>query len=192
MNYDSKGLLEYILSNPHTHEWSVQGLGMLRLYLNKRDRLSIWHNGLRKEGATPIHDHYWSFRSWILAGELRNTRYRQSQKPWGEDYWRYRIQTGEKPEKQILEGPLPDVLRSHPTEIYHAGDSYHQHAIEAHQTEFQDGTVTLIRRLEYLPKTDEAYVWGPVGYEFNSAEPRPATSGEIELAVNAVRKHLTT
>jgi hypothetical protein len=192
MNYDSKGFLEYILSNPYRHEWSVQGLGMLRLYLNKRDRLSIWHNEGRILDASPIHDHYWSFRSWILAGTLRNRRYFECAAPYGSKYNRYRIQTGEKPDKQILEGPLPSRMMAHSTEIYHSGDSYYQAASERHETEFENGTISLIRRLSYLSKRDEANVWSYEDRPFVSAEPRAATKSEIDMYVEAAKKHLTS
>lgn len=192
MHYDSVGFLDYLLENPYNFEWSVQGLGMLRLYLNKRDRLSIWHNAGRLKDATPIHDHYWGFQSWIFCGELRNTRYVGAtlEEPFGEPYNRFRIQTGENPENAIIEGPVPDFLRECPTEIYHAGDTYKQEAIECHQTEFVDGTITLIRRLSYLDKLDEANVWGPVGVDFVSAEPRLASDEEIGMFVEAAKKEL--
>src|SRR6476469_8116915 len=116
------GFLDYLFEHPLDFPWSIQGLGMLRLYLNDRDRLSIWHNSGRVLDATPIHDHYWGFESHILAGKLINNRYIRSEK--GGLYSRFRIVTGEN--TALLEGPEDDLLLLASRWHYYPGEVYTQ------------------------------------------------------------------
>src|SRR5258708_2352757 len=60
-------------------EWSVQGFGMLRTYLDEQHtyRLNIWTDELASPGVSLIHDHPWHFHSWILAGKLTNEIFKE-------------------------------------------------------------------------------------------------------------------
>ena len=64
-----------ILDNASSYKWSVQGFGMLRLYIRKVGRLHIWDNELRYPGVSVIHNHSWDLESTIIVGAIRNTRY---------------------------------------------------------------------------------------------------------------------
>lgn len=179
------GFLDYLLEHPFDFPWSVQGLGMLRLYLNDRDRLNIWHNDGRI-GASPIHDHYWGFQSFILAGKLINERYIQS--PDGLPKSRFKIITGEG--TVVLEGPEDDNLKLVSSWSYYPGETYTQIPADIHETQFIDGTMTIIRRTQYLEQRDRANVWTDRGLPYVSAEPRAATKDEIMLFVDAAKNQL--
>lgn len=185
--YDNRGFLDYLLAHPLDFPWSVQGLGMLRLYLNDRDRLNIWHNDGRI-GASPIHDHYWGFQSFILAGKLINLRYIQSED--GEPKTRFKIITGEG--TIVLEGPEDDKLKLVSMWSYYPGETYTQIPADIHETHFIDGTITVIRRTQYLEQRDRANVWTDRGMPYVSAEPRTATKDEIMMFVEAAKKCLTS
>src|SRR5207237_1687020 len=64
-----------ILRSPLNYEWTIHGLGFLRLYLSSVQRLHVWNHLLATPSATPIHDHPWNFESQIVFGRLINRRY---------------------------------------------------------------------------------------------------------------------
>ena len=168
-------LLEYI-ADPLKYEWSVQGLGMLRTYVSETERLHIWHEDIRDEKASPIHDHPWSFRSEVLWGTVRQTRFR----------YKHGINTREWNMQSIfcgtgggLEGEAIAVdLEEQPWETYFAGQAYQQQSNEVHWSRPSNNCVTLITR-EYHANRDIAHVFWPRGEEWGSAEPRAATRAEI-------------
>lgn len=76
-----------ILENPLIHEWSLQGMGMLRLFLPNNSRLHIWDSRYRAPNVSMIHDHLqWGLTSSILAGSLVNRIYKEVEPPEGQLY----------------------------------------------------------------------------------------------------------
>ncbi len=68
-------LLETSAVRPEAFEWSLQGFGMLRLYLSKEVRLHVWDDRYAVKNVTTIHTHPWHFRSTVLFGELTDVLY---------------------------------------------------------------------------------------------------------------------
>ncbi len=164
-----------ILTNPLEHEWSVQGLGMMRTYLNEEQRLHIWHSALQTPDASLVHDHPWHFTSKVLLGRINQYRYIRDNAfgtPWQEQL----ITCGEG--GGIDGKPSTVKLRKGEKESYSEGDVYRQEAHEIHASFPIDNTVTIITR-EYKKDLDHACVFFPLSLEFVSAEPRPASRAEI-------------
>lgn len=70
-----KPLVKTILTQATSYPWSIQGLGMLRLYLAKDLRLHVWTDQGRVENVSDMHTHPWHFDSEIVAGVMRNQRF---------------------------------------------------------------------------------------------------------------------
>lgn len=181
----SKSLVKSILEHADAYDWTVQGLGMLRTYIEPELRLHLWNSGLVYDDVSTMHTHPWNFHSLIISGRVRQHRYvkplDQIGSPPGVVQWQ------EQKIKCGVGGCLVDTPRlvkliEMPEEIYRPGDTYHQSAAEIHTSFPDDGTVTLIER-EMLDDTEHAYVYFPVDQEWVSAEPRPATDAEISEAV---------
>ena len=66
-----QALAAEILRRPHGYKWSLQGFGMLRLYLSDNIRLHVWTTEHRVENVSDIHDHPWDFISTVLFGQLK-------------------------------------------------------------------------------------------------------------------------
>lgn len=171
-----KPLIQKILERPHQHDWSLQGLGMLRLYLTDELRLHIWHSAFRVPDVSMMHTHPWHFHSLIVAGEVIQNRYAESDT--GLEYHRQTILCG--PGGGLLDEPPQLVkLKKKPDEHYSEGEVYSQLANEIHVSVPRNGTVTLIQR-EFLDDTEHAYVFWESGGEWVSAEPRRAVYGEVK------------
>lgn len=178
-----------ILEHWHSYEWTVQGFGMLRTYLDpaKVYRLNIWHSSLAVPGVSIIHDHPWDFTSVVLAGEMTNIRYdvcspMQDSENHGALFHRQKIRTGE--------GGGPDgrvntvALRPRQPEIVEPGFTYNQCAGEIHATSYVDGSVTLNER-HRRGTGEHAYVFWPYGERWVDADPRKAKIQETIAAVDA-------
>lgn len=186
----AQALARNVIENPYSHQWSVQGFGMLRTYLDpdKRWRLSIWHSALAVPNVSIIHDHPWDFLSLVLAGEFYNTRYTEDVLNSAATHMVQRIRTGEGGGP---DGPATSVaLVAGPKEVYGPGALYCQWAEEVHASGYVDGTVTLNDRTR-RPDPDHALVFWPFGQEWVDAEPRPATTKEIIIATTAARKRFS-
>ena len=173
---------KYVLERPLDHSWSLQGFGMLRMYLSPEVRLHVWDSRYRTTNVSDIHDHPWDFTSTVLWGKMVNMRYFETL---GTRYTRYTHHSG-----QIVCGPNPSV--SGPVDIkrvrlgmdmpcaYEPGFSYTQLAGDLHSSSPVDGTVTICRRTPAFGRSSEhARVYWPLGTDWVSAEPRPATNDEV-------------
>lgn len=172
----------HVLDQHKDFAWTVQGFGMIRTYLDpeKEWRLNVWDNRLKIRGVSEIHDHPWDFESWVLAGEIANTRFHESDPKEGAlPFQHIEIVTGEGG------GPLGEVdsrylLCARP-EIYLVGQGYRQERKEIHITKAVPGTVTLNRRTPATPEHTANIYW-PRGPWIN-AEPRQATKAEQYSAI---------
>lgn len=168
-------LAKVILEHCEDYEWSLQGLGMLRLYLAPEVRLHVWDSRYVVSGVSQMHTHPWHFHSTVLAGSVTNHRYEETGFA-GSRVCRQRIRCGEGGglvgEPEIIE--LTRVSEEH----YKPGDCYHQLASEIHVSEPESGTVTIIRR-DFQDDSDHAHVFWPEGAEWVSAEPRRAAEEEV-------------
>lgn len=178
-----KSLVKKILEQPYDQEWSVQGLGMMRLYLDDNRRLHIWDDRLKVENVSVMHTHPWNFRSYVVAGVVNNERFvTPIVDPHVADtgckvYHRQSIFCGVG---GGLEGSPDEVLLgSAGVETYTERETYHELAHEIHVSNPDRGTITSIKR-EPLADADHAYVYWEEG-EWVSAEPRSATKEEIKF-----------
>lgn len=172
--------------------WTLQGLGMLRTYLgeDKQVRLHVWDDRYIAE-PTPseLHTHPWHMYSYVVAGEVRNTRFTIPTPAYSlhdSEVFLYSERNAEYMKQTIFCGiggglcgdPEHAVLRAEDEEVYTAGQVYKQHAEEIHKSNPLRGTVTLVTR-GFGEDVDHAEVYWPAGEEWITAEPRPATPEEV-------------
>lgn len=168
-------IIETILSSPERYDgWSLQGFGLLRLYLTKELRLHVWDARFAIKDVSLIHTHPWDFESYVLSGRLTNFRY---EKVAGDTHLGCVIQCGEN--AQLKNEPEPCHLKEVSKEILFGGQTYHQKADEIHLSQPADGTVTLIERT-FKADTEHAWSFWSKGAEWTSAAPRPATKEEVK------------
>lgn len=182
MNIDN---VRAILENSHLFEWSLQGFGMLRAYLTRTVRLHLWDSEFMVPNVSTIHDHPWNFTSVVLAGRMVNQIYRRklhygrTGDPKPATHRTMEIQCGEG---GCALGDANDmVLLPRPSRLYKPGARYDQLKHEIHESLPTDGTLTLVVR-DFDGDPDRANVFWPIGEEWVSAEPRPATREEIDAA----------
>lgn len=173
----SKKLIQKILERPHSFDWSMQGLGMLRLYLSPETRLHIWSSAHAEFGVSTAHNHPWHFHSTVIAGELRNRRYHEGQGPGYLPFKYHTIQCG--PGGGPIESPKPIYLTPGQLEVYKEGESYGQMCDEIHDSLPLDGTVTVITRV-FTENAEHARVFWPADQEWTSAEPGPASYQQVQ------------
>jgi len=174
-----------ILKEPFRYDgWSLQGFGMLRLYLTKEIRMHIWHPHFAVPNVSLFHDHPWDFESYIVCGALVNRRYQQGL---GNTHYCAKIQCGPGGCQKTPAEPCSLNLESE--EIYIPGSTYKQSADEIHVTEAQPGTVTIVERT-FRPDTEHARVFWKQPGNWVSAEPRAATNAEISAITIAALKQL--
>lgn len=166
--------------------WSVQGFGMMRLYLDpdKEWRLNVWDSSLQVPGVSTIHDHPWHFQSWVISGNFVNARFVVDEDGSVEyDYMVIKTGEGGGPtgERQACR------LRQRSAEFYRPGGSYSQSAEEIHESRYGDGTVTLNRRTR-VGTGEHARVFWPHGQEWVDAMPRAATEEEVQRVLSRVRE----
>lgn len=179
-----KALAQWILTNALKFEWSLQGMGMLRLHLPGNYRLHIWDSRYRTLNVSMVHDHLqWGLHSTIVAGRLVNRRYVEADD--GEPYNFATLKPGYG--CYFKHDPKPCSLTELGPDTYTAGQSYSQAPAEIHETDAEDGTVTLMRK---TPTDDEsARVFWATGEEWVSAEPRHATAEEVaDIAGRALER----
>jgi hypothetical protein len=183
-------LVKGLLKNPTKLGWSLQGMGMLRTYLSREIRLHVWDSRFRVKDVSDIHDHPWDFESLVICGIVCNTRYevRRAEASFDEDAPGWPHSNATHHEGRIICGPAPSVkgaqdicavrLAAKPDEVLGAGDSYRMKADEVHRTTYENGTVTVCRRV-FREDTEHARIYWPLGLEWVSAEPRAATAEEV-------------
>lgn len=182
-----------ILHRPLAYDgWSVQGLGMLRLYLDpdKQCRLHVWDPDLVVPDVTRIHTHPWDFESTVIAGEVVNEAF-YAVVGWdnpvvaGHRYLEQALKCGE--DAHLTSVPQKVRLSPRPLEVIHAGRTYSQERSIPHASWPAPGTVTLVSRTFY-PDRDHAFVYYREGETWVDAAPRRATPDEIRNAVDKALK----
>ena len=174
---DEKETLLDILKNPSNYEWEVQGLGMLRTYLNKDTRFQIWNKDLIVEDVTDIHTHPWDFVSLILQGKITNHIYKEypEQVNDSKKYFRCLITTGED---AYVKEKSEVYLLKYEKNTYPSGIYYIHKKHDPHKIKFKDGTITVLSKFNKNDES-EAYTYVKDGNEWVSAMPRPAKDYEI-------------
>lgn len=173
--------IKFILDNAEKFEWSLQGLGMLRLYLSPEMRLHVWSTEYVVPGVTRVHDHPWDFTSHVFSGSITNNLYREA--PGALPYLKQAVKCG--PGGCALAAPTPIELYCYRSTLYAARESYSERHDEIHESDPEDGTVTVIKR--WLPpgaNPDIGHVFYPRGTEWVSAESKRATPEEVRAIVS--------
>lgn len=186
-----RALVEAILRRARSFEWSLQGMGMLRLHMKNNVRLHVWDSRYRVPGVSMIHDHLqWGLESTVIAGRLVNRRYMISSDAVtnlvAPDVYQYTVL---KPGYGCYHKTEPRTVRlvALRPEVIEAGMVYAQHPDEIHETDAEDGTVTVMQKLP--TQDDSARVFWRYGTTWGSAEPRPATEDEVfDITTNALAK----
>lgn len=168
----TKPLVKNILEKATSYKWSLQGFGMLRLYLSKDVRMHVWHPDFAVKDVSTIHTHPWDFTSHIIAGSIKNVLY--AEQPVGEKFYRQTIRCGEG--GCALPGAAEVLLHERAVEVLNAGQSYDENAEEIHESFPAPGTVTIIER-RFKEDTEHAFVYHTGTWV--SAEPRNATPEEV-------------
>lgn len=192
MTTEAQALASAILHHANNFSWSLQGMGFIRLHLVGHCRLHVWDKRYRVPGVSMIHDHLqWALNSTVLSGELVNRKYRVI--PRYIKFWKDGPEQRGKPFMCATIKPGAGCyFKTEPTEVFLepemfpervvTGHFYRQAPDVIHETDAQDGTVTIIRK-EPTPD-DSARVFWPVGTEWGSAEPRQATPDEVAAIVS--------
>lgn len=188
---------------PADREWTVQGFGMMRTYLDgkKTWRLNVYHPELMVPGVSVHHNHPWDFTSWIVGGELTNTRYTVAKTAPAFKMGEYRhmhvarIMTGIAsnvggPGEGGVAPQFDAWLRVAEIQRMSAGATYGMAADEVHMTEYTPGCVTINRRIVREGTGEHADVFWPYGTDWISAKPRIADGREVlkytSLALKAI------
>lgn len=172
-----KELVQAILEKPHEHDWTLQGLGMLRMYLSKERRLHVWDSQFAVDNVSEMHTHPWDFKSLVVAGKIRNYKYIEVPSDSNAyEYHRQQIHCGEG--GGLIGEPTTVQLEKLPEQIFVEKESYEEYADEIHISRPHDGTVTIVKRI-FKDDIDHAFVYWKDG-DWVSAEPRKATYEEIE------------
>ena len=185
----TRALVKNILKCPLGFKWSVQGLGMLRMYLDdkQRYRLHIWDSSLRVPNVSPIHDHPWHLNSLIVSGVLHQQRYIIGDKihPYVLRYAdSYPVENLRMSVIKCGEGAFtktdPVVVKAlqQGKETYFPGETYAQYKDEVHESMAEDGAVTIVDRTFAEDRESARVFWRGDGGWVDAA-PRRATDDEI-------------
>lgn len=182
-----RALARKILEHATDYKWSLQGFGMLRLYLAPDVRLHVWSESHRAKDVSLIHDHPWHFTSHVLSRGITNIRYRLEPDGNAHTHVTERIRCG--PGGGALGNARLVRLVAQEHEIVPAGARYSQRSYEIHESYPRDGAVSIIHRtLDTTADTEHAWVYYPIDKNWVSAEPRDATREEvINITTNALR-----
>jgi hypothetical protein len=170
-----KLLVQKIFESPYELEWSVQGLGMLRLYLSKEVRLHVWDSSLKSEDVSVIHTHPWDFSSYVVAGQINNSILAEKDSIYSVSHKKQKLHCGVG--GGLVGEPENVQLEISSKNTFYEGQSYDEKAEEIHLSQALNGTVTIVER-RFKDDEDHAFVYWEEG-EWGSAEPRKATSLEI-------------
>lgn len=167
-----------ILQHPFDRNWTLQGFGMLRTYLDEEqvERLHIWDLDAANPDVSTIHDHAWDFTSRIVSGNMGNIRFIRGAYDGAELFKSAKIRAGEG--GGMLSEPELVPICQLKTESYGPEEQYHQLAPELHESLPSAGTVTVIRRNFHANRDIATVCWRDGAWV--TAEPRPATLQEIE------------
>ncbi len=167
----TEALIRALLEHPEGHPWVMQDIGLLGLRLDqdRRHRLHIWDPDRAVCGPL-VHDHPFDFTSWVVAGEITNTRYWEDAT--GAEYHRVRYRADDEEDRRS------DTVRLvGRAETLTAGDRYALRSAELHDSGQQPGTVTVISRRPV--EVTELTVCRPDDGPWVSGRSRPATPAEV-------------
>jgi len=167
----NKTYVRKVLENPHDRLWTVQGFGKMATNITENARLHVWDRVLVEPRVPAIHSHSWDFKSTILAGRMRNLRFREID---GVTWNRILVSSA-----GAVMGPTERAaLTELPLDIYGEGESYVQTSEEIHLSLPEDGTATLVEWQRESPERLMRIFWRG-NRPWEGAKPRRATAEEI-------------
>lgn len=133
---DIRGLLGYLATGELDFKWHPLGFMHVKLLLlgDKVLRFHIWPKGNRKpqEPLWEIHDHNFSFHSYVVFGELQNVLYDVYSKTRG-DYVLYEVSYYD--DASFMRRTNEHVVLGEGRETrMHAGEYYYEAAADFHRT----------------------------------------------------------
>ena len=121
--------------------------GFIQLDLSDRVRLHVWHPKLpfRQDSYSPVHDHIFSFDSFVFSGRLVHVPYVTSRCENG-THERWQVRGAGPGETTVLENVGSGPERLHPMSawIVQPGDSYHFEKYVLHETLANEPTMTMM------------------------------------------------
>lgn len=175
----TKLAIKQVLETATAHKWSLQGMGMFRLYLSREVRLHVWDGRFTVERVSTLHTHPWDFTSHVLSGVVVDRVFKEVDavvpgSP--HNYFKQKIVCG--PGGGVAGEKEPVRLELANQDAFVAGTEYQRQATDVHETVFKSGTVTLLER-RFKEDTEHAMVYFQQDREWVSAEPRDATPEEV-------------
>ncbi len=175
---------------PSTHE-----NGFVQVPIGDFARLHVWPDGgVRKQVSdSPIHDHSFSLRSWVLHGRLENHLYavQESALPHGRQYEVHHVsREGKLVPSDVFASVFPLSRQS-----MVPGSTYEVRSGFFHETRWEGLTVTLMVKTG-VGEQSRARVLCPVGQvvdnEFDRAEANPEADlwALVDRAVDLARRSL--
>jgi hypothetical protein len=189
----TKLAVKAILERATAHPWSLQGMGMFRLYLSKEVRLHVWDLRYATEPVSTLHTHPWDFTSEVHSGAITNRLFcklRETDVAVIRQNASWRRNLAAYNEQQIVCGPGGGVSAP-PKEVWlydddedgcltwTTGDSYSMDFDTIHESIPKTGTVTVLHR-RFRVDTEHAFVYYRSDRKWVSAEPRDARPEEVE------------
>lgn len=179
------------VGEPRTHE-----NGFIQVPVGEYARLHVWPDVpiLKQKSDLPIHDHTFSFRSWVLAGEL--------------DHSIYDLQTTVVPEGAFYEiHRVTDRGKLAPTDLYANAKLLSRHLLPVgsvyelkyehfHETQWREMTVTLMIKTHRRPGRTRAHVLCPQGQVVDNEFDRFVANsvdqlwGIVDRGIDAARSHM--
>lgn len=173
--FQERALAVLRTANNYPYRFTIQGLGMLRFYLSKSQRLHIWSPKHAAPNASTLHSHPSAFVSTVLSGSLENHIYTQDPIAEPSDYYGQVLHCGKG---GGLVGDRANVrLGLESVALYTIGHRYRMEIPQIHETKPNPGCVTLCDREGV--GADYATVYWPLDTKWGDAEPRPATPDEV-------------
>lgn len=153
-NEFNKNLLEGAKNNLFKHYKHPLGFYYIELANSKqhRTRLHIWPENLDERELIgpnfPIHDHSWSFKSLILAGEITNLTYRLKNDITG-DYFIYGTEYTSAGVELKCDIKNRFQLELESSKAYKKNDSYSMKSGRLHETKVEKGLCVTLLKANY-------------------------------------------
>jgi hypothetical protein len=125
--------------------------GFIQLDLDHRHRLHVWHPrlGIRQKTYSPIHNHIFSFESFVFSGRLVNVNYRFEYRDTPNDtHKRWVVKSVGEGESTILEEGDGHAVQLVPSsvDVVQPGQSYGIVSEAFHETLASEPTMTIMRK----------------------------------------------
>lgn len=163
---------EFAERNGLAPEVHPNGFVQVPLRADRTRRLHLWHSDIpRQKVRTAIHDHIFDMYSLCIKGVMRNREFGAEPDPSG-DYEVHQAQTVRCTETNLF--PIEQRVRlvRGRVDTVGAGESYTFPAFRFHESDADDGTVTVMTKCDFHVGTARVLV--PVGAQPDNSFTRAA------------------